>query len=171
MNKGTKTHAFYPAFYAALVAINLVAASSANAVTRPEPVPLYGSYNSYLDHSKQTFNGRPDSSQPATQAASFNTICDSKGCVAHWLLLTKLTGNPNAPTLFEYHWVNDRWESTGQYPFHCSDGSKVTTTRFDFIKPNGDGSFSGERTFKVSGPGCKGYGAGTYWLPFTLTPT
>lgn len=144
--------------------------SSAKA-DRSEPVPLYGIYDTYLDHSKQTFNGQPDVSKPSTQTASFTTNCDVSGCVAHWQLLTKLTGNANAPTLFDYHWVNGRWESSGEYPFHCNDGSKVTTIRSDFIKPNGDGSFSGERTFKVDAPGCPGQGPGTYWLPFTLTPT
>lgn len=153
----------------AISATLFVSPTFANA-SRPEPVPLYGSYQTYLDHSKQTFNGRPDVSAPSKQSASFTTICVASGCVAHWLLLTKLTENPNAPTLFDYHWVNDRWESTGEYPFHCSNGSKITTTRSDFLKPNGDGSFSGERTFTVSGSGCPGYGPGKYWLPFTLTP-
>lgn len=153
----------------ALGAAILVVATSANA-GRPEPVPLYGSYDTYLDHSKQTFNGRPDVSTPSTQAASFTTVCVASGCVAHWLLLTKLTENPNAPTLFDYHWVNGRWESTGEYPFRCNDGSKVTATRFDFITPNGDGSFFGERTFTVKGVGCPGDGPGKYQLPFKLTP-
>lgn len=148
----------------------LVATLSANAAGRPEPVPLYGSYDTYLDHSKQTFNGHPDASPSSTQEASFNTICDASGCVAHWLLLTKLTENPNAPTLFDYHWINNRWESTGKYPFHCNDGSKVTASRSDFITPSGNGSFSGERTFTVEGAGCPGEGPGKYWLPFTLTP-
>jgi len=47
----------------------------------------------------------------------------------------------------------------------------VTAFRSDFLKPNGDGSFTGERTFTVAAPGCPEDGAGTYWLPFTLTPT
>lgn len=149
--------------------IFVVGLSTASA-TRPQPVPIYGLYNTYLDHSKQTFNGRPDVSKPQTQPASFTTICVGSGCVAHWLLVGKLTDNPNAPTLFDYHWVNDRWESSGEYPFRCNDGTKITTTRSDFLKPNGDGSFSGERTFKVTGSGCPGDGPGTYWLPFSLTP-
>lgn len=141
------------------------ATSSASA-----PVPLYGFYNTYLDHSKQTFNGRPDTSQPSTQDASFTTVCDAAGCVAHWLRLTELAENPKAPSLFDYHWINGQWESTGEYPFHCNNGSQIITTRFDFIKPNSDGSFSGERTFTVRGAGCPGQGPGKYWLPFTLTP-
>jgi hypothetical protein len=138
---------------------------------RPQPVPLFGSYDTFLDHSLQTFNGAPNFSDPSTQAASFTTTCVASGCVAHWLRLTDLTENPNAPALFDYQWVNDRWESSSEYPFHCDDGSTVTTTRSDFIAPNGDGSFSGERTFTVAGAGCPGDGPGTYWLPFTLTPT
>ena len=91
-------------------------------------------------------------------------------------LFARLTGyysessceNPNAPTLFDYHWFNGRWESRGEYPFQCKDGRKITATRFDFLKPNGDGSFVGERTFTVIGSGCHGEGPGKYWLPFTL---
>jgi len=138
---------------------------------RPQPVPLYGAYATYLDHSKQTFNGQPRASQPSTQAASFTTSCDAAGCIAHWLLVDQLRDNPNAPSLFDYRWAGDRWVSSSDYPFHCDDGSTVPTTRSDFLAPNGDGSFRGERTFTVAAPGCPGDGAGTYWLPFTLTPT
>ncbi len=121
-------------------------------------MPLFGSYDTFLDHSRQTFNGQPDFSDPSVQAASFTTTCG-------------LTENPNAPALFDYQWVNGRWESAGEYPFHCDDRSAITTTRSDSLTPNGDGSFTGERTFTVIGPGCRGDGARTYWLPFTLTPT
>ncbi|MBA0045766.1 hypothetical protein [Mycobacteroides sp. LB1] len=138
---------------------------------RPEPVPLYGTYDTYLDHSRQTFEGRPDASAPSTQAASFTTTCGARGCVAHWLRLAELADNPNAPALFDYRWNGDRWESAADYPFHCSDGSPVTAARFDFLVPNGDGSFAGERTFTVGAPGCPDDGPGTYWLPFRLTPT
>lgn len=151
--------------------IGMTIAAPMAGADRQQPVPLYGSYDTFLDHSRQTFNGRPDSSEPSVQAASFTTTCVASGCVAHWLRLTELTENPNAPALFDYQWVNDRWESVGEYPFHCDDGSPVTTTRSDFLTANPDGSFSGERTFTVSGPGCPGDGTGTYWLPFTLTPT
>ena len=105
---------------------------------RPEPVPLFGSYDTFPDHSRQTFNGQPDSSEPSVHAASFTTTCVASGCVAHWLRLTELTENPNAPALFDYQWVNDRWESAGEYPFHCEDGSAITTMRSDFLTPNGD---------------------------------
>ena len=152
------------------IGVAIVAAPAAGA-DRPEPVPLFGSYDTFLDHSRQTFNGQPDFSDPSVQAASFTTTCVASGCVAHWLRLTALTENPNAPALFDYQWVNDGWESAGEYPFHCDDGSAITSTRSDSLTPNGDGSFAGERTFTVIGPGCPGDGAGTYWLPFTLTPT
>lgn len=65
--------------------------------------------------------------------------------------------NPNAPAR--------------ELSVRCDDGSAITTTKSDFLTPNGDGSFSGECVFTVIGPGCPGDGAGTYWLPFTLTPT
>ena len=156
------------------IPISLMAAPLAHA-DRAEPVPVYGNYDTFLDHSRQTFTGpsggRPDTSDPSTQAARFTTECDVTGCTAHWLRLTELQENPNAPALFDYTWNGDRWESSGDYPFHCNDGSPVTAFRSDFLRPNGDGSFSGERTFTVAGAGCPGDGPGTYWLPFTLTPT
>lgn len=154
----------------ALPAIALAAAPMAVA-DRAEPVPLYGNYDTFLDHAHQTFNGRPDVSDPSTQGATFRTVCDGGGCVAHWLRTTELADNPNAPALFDYRWNGDRWESSGNYPFHCRDGAQVTAFRSDFLRPVGDGSFAGERTFTVAEPGCTGDGAGTYWLPFTLTPT
>lgn len=138
---------------------------------RPEPVPLYGTYDTYLDHAKQTFNGRLQPSDPSVQAASFTTTCDADGCTAHWFRLTDLAENPNAPALFDYRWNGDRWDSSSPYPFHCDGGGTIQTTRSDFLKPNGDGTFYGERTFTVTGDGCPGDGPGTYWLPFTLTPT
>jgi hypothetical protein len=84
--------------------------------------------------------------------------------------LTRLEENPNAPSLFDYRWNIDRWVSSGDYPFHCDGGGTVTTFRSDFLVPNPDGSFFGERTFAVDAPGCPGDGPGTYWLPFSLTP-
>jgi hypothetical protein len=135
-----------------------------------QPVPLNGAYDTFLDHSKQTFNGQPRPSEPSIQPANFTTTCDASGCVAHWLI-DRLADNPTAPTLFDYQWANDRWVSSSDYPFHCDDGSTVDTKRSDFLIPNGDGSFRGERTFTVGAPGCPGDGPGVYWLPFTLTPT
>src|SRR5215217_5208717 len=66
---------------------------------RDEPVPIYGFYNTFLDHSRQTFNGRPEASDPSVQGAGFTTSCDANGCVAHWMRLTDLAENPNAPAL------------------------------------------------------------------------
>jgi hypothetical protein len=151
--------------------ITAVVATPAARADRPEPVPLYGAYNTFLDHSKQTFNGQPRASEPSTQAARFTTNCDASGCIAHWLLVDTLQDNPNAPSLFDYQWAGDRWVSSSDYPFHCDGGGTVPTTRSDFLVPNGDGSFHGERTFTVGAPGCPGDGPGRYWLPFTLTPT
>jgi hypothetical protein len=148
-----------------------VAPAGAAGADRAEPVPLYGSYDTFLDHARQTFNGQTRPSESSTQAASFTTTCDAGGCVAHWLLVDKLAENPNAPSLFDYRWDNDRWVSSSAYPFHCDDGTTVTTTRSDFLVPHADGSFHGERTFTVGAPGCPGDGPGMYWLPFTLTPT
>jgi hypothetical protein len=155
---------------ATLVATALVAAPVAGA-DRPQPVPLYGAYDTFLDHSRQTFNGQPRSSEPSIQPATFTTNCDAAGCTAHWLLGARLADNPNAPTQFDYQWAADRWVSSSDYPFHCDDHSTVSTRRSDFLVPNGDGSFYGERTFAVGAPGCPGDGPGVYWLPFTLTPT
>ncbi|WP_195167570.1 MBOE_33420 family protein [Mycobacteroides abscessus] len=156
---------------AALAAIGALTGAWTARADRPEPVPLYGAYDTYLDHARQTFEGRPDPSGPSTQAASFTTTCTAQGCVAHWLRVAELSDNPNAPALFDYRWNGDRWESSADYPFHCGAGGTVTAARSDFLIPNGDGSFWGERTFTVGAPGCPGDGPGTYWLPFTLTPT
>ncbi|GAB7145753.1 hypothetical protein [Mycobacterium riyadhense] len=155
----------------ALASASTVVTAPAASADRAQPVPLFGSYDTVLDHAKQTFNGQPRGSEPSTQAASFSTTCDASGCTAHWLLVNKLEENPNAPSLFDYHWAVDRWVSSSEYPFHCDGGGTVTATRSDFLIPNGDGSFHGERTFTVGAPGCPGDGPGMYWLPFTLTPT
>ena len=136
-----------------------------------QPIPLRGSYDTFLDHSRQTFNGAPRPSEPSIQPAKFTTDCDASGCVAHWLLTDTLADNPDAPTVFDYHWANDRWVSSSDYPFHCDDGGTVIARRSDFLMPTGDGSFRGERTFTVGAAGCPGDGPGVYWLPFTLTPT
>lgn len=139
---------------------------------RAEPVPLYGYYDAFLDHQRQTFNGRSIASPSATQLGLFSTSCDVNGCVARWLRETELAENPGAPALYEYRWNVDRWESDGEYPYHCdpAGGPTVPTTRSDFLIPSGDGSFSGERTFTVHGTGCPGEGPGSYWLPISLTP-
>jgi hypothetical protein len=64
------------------IGVAIVAAPAAGA-DRPEPVPLFGSYDTFLDHSRQTFNGQPDFSDPSVQAAPFTTTCVESGCVAH----------------------------------------------------------------------------------------
>ena len=140
---------------------------------RAEPVPLYGYYDAFIDHTRQTFNGAPTPSEPSTQLGVFTTRCDTDGCVVEWLRETEIVQNPGAARLYEYRWNNNRWESSGEYQFHCgADGQGGTTPAFrtDFLTPTGGGSFSGERTFTVEGAGCPGEGAGTYWLPFSLTP-
>ena len=156
----------------AVFAMAVVVAPVAHA-DRAEPVPIYGYYNAFLDHQSQTFNGMPTPSDSATQLGSFTTRCDVGGCVVHWLRETQLSENPNAPALYDYTWNNDRWESSSEYPFHCDPAGAsgtVNALRSDFLKPNGDGSFSGERTFTVGAPGCPGDGPVTYWLPISLTP-
>ena len=67
--------------------------------------------------------------------------------------------NPGAPLFFEYRWNNDRWETSGQSPYLCQRNdpkSAVKSTRSDYLIPNPDGSFSGERTLVVDGAGCPG---------------
>lgn len=162
--------AAWPAVVATAVGVAIGSTPLAGA-DRPQPAPLYGAYDTFLDHAQQTFNGQPRASEPSIQPADFTTNCDASGCVAHWLLAGRLADNPNAPTLFDYQWATDRWVSSSDYPFHCDDHSTVATRRSDFLLPNGDGSFHGERTFTVGAPGCPGDGPGVYWLPFTLTPT
>jgi hypothetical protein len=151
------------------VAILAITSSvNANSIL-PAPVPLYGTYNMELDRSKQTFNGHHvTTDRPLRQTENFTTHCDTAGCVAH-----SLNKRP-PPASFDYLWTKGHWESVAgqqrQYLL-CNDGSKVNSVKVDIIKPNGDGTFSGERTIIVKGAGCPGDGPGKYWLPFTLTPT
>ncbi|ODQ90611.1 hypothetical protein BHQ17_17275 [Mycolicibacterium holsaticum] len=150
-----------------------MALAPAAAADRAEPVPIYGYYNAFLDHSRQTFNASPATAEPSTQLGLFTTDCDVNGCVSKWLRETEISQDPDAPAQFEYRWNGDRWESAGEYPFYCNpDGSgpTVVTQRSDWLKPDGDGGFSGERMFTVPAPGCPGRGPGTYWLPIALTP-
>lgn len=81
--------AAWPAMTAAAVLAAPVAAAS-------QPVPLNGAYDTFLDHSKQMFNGQPRPSEPSIQPASFTTTCDASGCVAHWLLVNGLADNHRA---------------------------------------------------------------------------
>ena len=165
-----KSQALPLAVLAACAALALAPAATAD---RAEPVPVYGYYNAFLDHSRQTFNGQPAFADPATQLGLFTTDCDVNGCVARWLRETAISQDPDAPAQFDYRWNGDRWESAGEYPFYCNpdgSGGTVVTQRSDWLKPNGDGGFFGERMFTVPAPGCPGQGPGTYWLPIALTP-
>jgi len=85
---------------------------------------LNGAYDTFLDHSQQTFNGQPRPSEPSIQPAQFTTTCDAAGCSAHWLLVDPLVGNPNAPSLFDYQWVNDRWVSSSDYRFTATTAAR-----------------------------------------------
>jgi hypothetical protein len=103
----------------------------------------------------------------------FTTQCDVNGCVPRWNNKTDHVGNPGAPLVFEYRWNNDRWETSGEYPYFCDRNnpkSVVKSTRSDYLIPNPDGSFFGERTLTIDGAGCPGEGPGTHWLPISLTP-
>lgn len=149
-------------------AIVFTIGSSAFAASRPEPVPLYGSYIRNLDRSKQTFNGRlVTTDRPIKQKEDFFTVCKAAGCVAH---TPNLYAPPGSPKFIDYHWVNNRWELKADQFFHCNDGSQIKSILSEFFTPNGDGSFSGERSIKTAGSGCPGEGPGVYQLPFKLTP-
>lgn len=150
--------------------LTVPALSPVAAADRAQPVPIYGYYSIFIDHSRQTFNGQPNASDPAVQYGQFSTDCTTEGCVAHWFRLSELAQNPNAPAMYDYTWNNNRWESTGEYPFHCDGGGTAPSVRSDFLQPQPGGSFYVERTFVLPAPGCPGAGPGTYWLPITVTP-
>ena len=140
---------------------------------RAAPPPLYGYYNVFIDFSKQTFNGMPTPMNPITVPVMFTTECDVNGCVARMDNRDDQTRNPGAPLEFEYRWNNGRWETSGAYPYLCerqNPGSAAPATRSDYLIPNPDGSFFGERTLVMDGAGCPGQGPGTHWLPFSVTP-
>ena len=140
---------------------------------RAEPAPLYGSYDLFIDFSKQTFNGMPTPMNSITVPAEFTTGCDGNGCVAHMDNTDDHARNPGAPREYVYTWANDRWETSGEYPYFCDRNdphSAVKAQRSDYWMPNPDGSFYGERTLVIDGPGCPGEGPGTHWLPISLTP-
>jgi hypothetical protein len=140
---------------------------------RAEPPPLYGYYNAFIDFSKQTFNGMPTPMDPKTFPVQFTTQCDVNGCVVRMDNEGDHVRNPGAPSVFEYRWNNDRWETSEESPYLCDRSdprSAVKSTRSDYLIPNPDGSFFGERTLIVDGAGCPGEGPGTHWLPISLTP-
>ena len=144
--------------------IGMTIAAPMAGADRQQPVPLYGSTTrSWITHVRRSTVDQTPPNRPC-KPQFHHDVC-RVGLCAHW----QAAARSERACMFDYQWVNDRWESVGEYPFH-DDGSPVTTTR-STSHGNPDGSFSGERTFTVSGPGCPGDGTGTYWLPFTLTPT
>jgi hypothetical protein len=158
------------AFVAACAAVNLSPVAHAD---RAEPVPVYGYYNAYIDRTKLTFNGTPTPMDPSDMLGLFTTNCDVKGCVMTWLRETAIVQNPTATDVYTYTWNNGRWESSSDYPYFCDTAGAngtVPSRRSDFLVPNPDGSFWGERTFTVEGAGCPGAGPGVYWLPISLHP-
>ncbi len=157
----------------ALAAIALSMAVSPAHADRPQPPPLYGFYNVFVDFSKQTFNGAPTPMDARTFLVEYKTHCDVNGCVASMDNSGDLTRNPGAPAVFEYRWRNGRWETSGPYPYFCermNPNSAVTSIRADYLIPRPDGSFFGERTLTVEGAGCPGEGPGVHRLPISLTP-
>jgi len=157
----------------ALAAGSALAVSPAAHADRAEPPPLYGYYNVFVDFSKQTFNGMPTPMDSATFPVEFTTQCDVNGCVARMDNEGDLVRNPGAPAFFEYRWNNDRWETSEESPYLCertNSSSAVKSQRSDYLIPNPDGSFFGERTLVVGGAGCPGEGPGTHWVPISLTP-
>jgi hypothetical protein len=152
----------------AIITSILTMTSVAIAASRPEPVPLYGSYIRHLDRAHQTFNGKINpNTRPGEQTENFFTVCKAVGCIAH---TPNLYAPPGAPKYINYHWNDNRWELKAEHFFNCNDGSRVNSTLFEFFTPNGDGSFSGERSIKIGGAGCPGVGPGEYKISFKLTP-
>ncbi|MGV0722399.1 hypothetical protein ABQF17_14035 [Mycolicibacterium elephantis] len=158
------------AVFAACAAVGVAPAAHAD---RAEPPPLYGYYDVFIDFSRQTFNGSPTPMNPITVPVELTTRCDVDGCVARWDNKDDHARNPAAPLVYEYRWTGDRWATSGEYPYLCDRAdldSAVTATRSDYLIPNADGSFYGERTLVIDGAGCPGEGPGTHWLPISLTP-
>jgi len=140
---------------------------------RAEPPPLYGYYNVFIDFEKQTFNGAPTPMNSVTFPVQLTTHCDVNGCVAQWDNSDDLVRNPTAPSVFEYRWTGDRWETSTDYPYLCertNPNSAAKSVRSDYLMPNPDGSFFGERSLVTDGAGCPGEGPGRHWVPFHLTP-
>lgn len=150
------------------IAIGILAYTNVSADTKPSVVKLEGTYEMHLDRAKQTFNGTPiTTNRPTTQIEQFSTSCSQSVCIAH-----SINKRP-PPAVFDYLWNDGHWESVEEQQkqfFFCNDGSKVKSIKFDIIKPNADGSFTGERTILVKGKGCPTEGLGSYKLPFTLIP-
>jgi hypothetical protein len=156
----------------AFAALAVSAAISLAHADPAKPPALNGAYDLSVDFSKQTFNGAPTPMDSKTFVVDFTTRCDANGCVVRMDNSGDLARNPAAPAFFEYRWRNDRWETSGAYPYFCdrmNPNSAVKSTRADFLIPRPDGSFFGERTLTVEGAGCPGEGPGVHKLPISLT--
>jgi hypothetical protein len=160
----------FAGLFASIALSTVIAVAHAD---RARPPPLYGFYNAFIDFSKQTFNGVPTPMDSRTFLVEFTTHCDVNGCVARMDNSGDLVRNPGAPAVFEYRWKDDRWETRGPYPYFCdrmNPNSAVQAMRADYLIPKPDGSFFGERTLTIEGPGCPGEGPGVHRLPTSLTP-
>jgi len=156
--------------FAACAALMVAPAAHAD---RAEPPPLYGWYDVFIDFSKQTFEGMPTPMESKTFPVEFSTDCDVTGCVMRMDNKDDHARNAGAPVAYEYRWNNDRWETSGEYPYWCDrndPSSVVTAQRSDYWIPNPDGSFFGERTLVIDGTGCPGEGPGTHLVPIAATP-
>ncbi|MBB2991726.1 hypothetical protein FHR72_003216 [Mycolicibacterium iranicum] len=159
---------------ALLAACAMLAVTPVANAERGTPPLLYGYYEVFVDFSRQTFNGLPTPMPAKTFVVEYTARCDVDGCVVSMDNSGDLTRNPGAPAVFEYRWNGDRWETSGDYPYFCdraNPDSVVQSVRSDYLIPNPDGSFSGERTLVVGGAGCPGEGPGTHRLPIAVTPT
>lgn len=140
---------------------------------RGTPPLLYGYYNVFVDFAQQTFNGMPTPMPSKTFVVEYTARCDVNGCVVSMDNSDDLSRDPGAPPVFEYRWNNDRWETSGDYPYLCermNPDSAVKSVRSDYLIPRPDGSFFGQRTITVEGAGCPGEGAGVHSLPISVTP-
>ncbi len=140
---------------------------------RPTPPLLYGNYDMFVDFDRQTFNDAPTPMPAKTFPVQYTARCDAAGCVVTMDNSDDLARNPRAPASFDYRWNTDRWETSGDYPFFCdrtNPDSAVPSVRSDYLIPDSDGSFSGERTLVVGGAGCPGEGPGTHRVPIRVTP-
>lgn len=151
----------------------LLAALQAARADQARPEPMYGAYNAFADFAKQTFNGVPTPMESKTFLVEFTTHCGVNGCLVKMDNSGDSARNPGAPAVFEYRWINERWETSGPYPYLCermNPASAVKSVRTDYLVPKSDGSFVGERTLTVEGAGCRGEGPGVHRLPITLRP-
>jgi hypothetical protein len=126
-----------------------------------------------IDFSKQTFNGMPTPMDPISVPVQFTTQCDVTGCVPVWDNGADHARNPAAPWFSRTDGiatVGKRAVSIPTFAIATTPSSAVKATRSDYLIPNPDGSFFGERTLTIDVAGCPGEGPGTHWLPISLTP-